>query len=394
MVRFVLAVLFQQGEIDSMQAIPRRQSLVSQTVAILREEVRRGEWREWLPGERALCESLQVSRNTLRAAVAQLKRDGVISSVHGAGNRILAVPEPASGNLRSRDVALLSPEALERLRPSMALWIDELRAMLSERGCRLHLFHGPQYFRANPGAALEKLVAQQRHGCWVLALSNEPIQRWFERSGVPCVVAGTVYAGVNLPFRDLDHRAVCRHAAGVMLGLGHRKVALLLHKSRRAGDLESEAGFVEGVRASPHSDAEASVMYHAATVSSISAALRRLMLQRPAPTALLVANAYHYLTVVSWLARSGVRVPQDVSVVSRDEDPFLSFLVPAPSRYVASPRTMAKTLLRPVLEILDGGVITHRAVRIMPNFIRGETVVAPRSGEACARAAGALSDPR
>lgn len=360
------------------KAIPRRQSLVSQTAAILREEILKGEWREWLPGERALCGSLQVSRNTLRAALAQLKRDGVIRSDHGAGNRILMRPERRAGSLQSRDVALLSPEALERLRPSMALWIDELRAMLSERGCRLHIFHGPQYFRVNPDAALGKLVSQHPHGCWVLALSNESTQRWFERSGFPCVVAGTVYPGLNLPFRDLDHRAICRHAAGVMLGLGHRKVGLLLQKSRRAGDLESEAGFREGVRSSPHADAEVSVSYHDATVGSIRTALRRLMDQRPPPTALLVANAYHYLTVVSLLAQSGVRVPAEVSVVSRDEDPFLSFLVPTPARYVASPRTMAKALLRPVLEILEGGVVTHRTIRIMPDFIRGETLVAPR----------------
>jgi DNA-binding LacI/PurR family transcriptional regulator len=360
-----------------MKSIPRRQSLVSQTAAILREEIRKGEWREWLPGERALCEALQVSRNTLRAALLQLKRDGVIRSAHGAGNRIISRPPRRAGTLRSHDVALLSPEALERLRPSQTLWIDELRAMLSERGCRLHVFHGPQYYRANPAAALEKLVAQHPHGCWVLALSNEPMQRWFERRGVPCVVSGSAYAGLNLPFRDLDHRALCRHAAGVMLGQGHRKVALLIPKSRRAGDLESEAGFVEGVRTSPHPDAEVAVSYHDATVSGISQALRRLMEQKPPPTALLVANAYYYLTVIGRLAQTGWRIPQDVSVISRDEDPFLSFVVPTPARYVASHHTMARTLLRPVLELLEGGVVTHSAIRIMPDFIRGETLAPP-----------------
>ena len=221
-------------------------------------------------------------------------------------------------------------------------------------------------------------MAQHPHGCWVLTLSNETTQRWFERKSVPCVVAGSVYAGLSLPFRDLDHRAMCRHAAGLMLGLGHRKLAMLIQKSRRAGDLESEAGFIEGVRSSPHADAEVVVAYHEATVASICNSLRRLMEQRPAPTALLVANAYHYLTAVGCLAQMNWRVPQDVSVVSRDEDPFLSFLVPTPARYVVSPHLMAKTLLRPVLELLEGGVITHRAIRIMPEFIRGATLAQPR----------------
>lgn len=363
-----------------MKSIPRRHSLVSQTAAILRDEIQRGTWRDWLPGERALCESLQVSRNTLRAALAQLKQDGVIRADHGAGNRILQRRRARKATLRSHDVALLAPEAIERMRPSQTLWIDELRAMLNERGCRLHLFHGPQYFRANPGAALEKLVTQHPHGCWVLTLSSEATQRWFESKAVPSVVAGSVHAGLNLPWRDLDHRAMCRHAAGVLLGLGHRKLALILPRSRRAGDLESEEGFLEGVRTSPHAEAKVTLCHHDASMAGISNALRRLLEQKPPPSALLVANAYHYLTVVSRLAQAGWRVPEDISVISRDEDPFLSFLVPAPARYVTSPQVMAKTLLRPLLELLEGGVVTHRAIRLMPEFVRGETLAPPRDG--------------
>lgn len=362
-----------------MSRIPQRLSLVSQTASYLRDEIEKGVWDEWLPGERALCESLQVSRNTLRSALAQLKRDRVIRSIHGSGNQIAIKSHQRMPRLQSHDVAFLTPEPLEQLRPMQTLWIDELRAMLSERGCRLHVFHGRQYFRINPGPALAKLTQQNPHGCWVLILSNEKTQRWFEQNRVPCIVAGSVYAGIDLPFRDIDHRAMCRHAAGVMLAAGHRKVALVIQRSRRAGDVASETGFMEGVKQSSHADANAVVCPHDATVSGICNALRRLMEQRPPPTALLVANPNHYLTIVSRLVQMGRRVPDDVSVVSRDEDPFLSYLVPNPTRYVTNAHALAKSLLRPLLELLEGGAVTHRAIRIMPNFVRGESLTPPRA---------------
>ncbi len=357
-----------------MFSLPRRQSLVAQTAQALRHEIGIGTWPEWLPSERSLCAMFQVSRNTLRAALAELQHEGLVRTEHGAGNRVLRASAKKRTTPESRDVGLLSPEPLEHLRPTQTLWIDELRALLIERDCRLHVFHGRQYFRSGPGPALEKLIAQQAHGCWILTLSNEAIQRWFSERRINCVVAGSVHGGLNLPSRDLDHRAMCRHAAGTLLGLGHRRLALLIEESRLAGDLESEAGFVEGVGLSRWPDADAVISRHDGTVAGIANALRRLMSSKSPPTAALVANAYHYLTVVSRLAQLDVRVPQDMSVISRDEDPFLSFLVPSPSRYAINARALSKSLVEPIWELLDHRPVARLTVRLMPEFTRGDSI--------------------
>ncbi|MES2694421.1 MAG: substrate-binding domain-containing protein [Verrucomicrobiota bacterium] len=349
---------------------------MAQTAGFLRAQIDGGEWRDWLPSERSLCDLLQVSRNTLRAALAQLQKEGRIRAVHGAGNQIIGGGKRGAVKAASNDVALLTPEPVERLRPMQTLWIDDMRALLSERGVRLRVFHGPQYYAPNPGPALQKLVARNPHGCWLLMLATESLQRWFAKNRVPCIVAGSTYPGLDLPSRDLDHRASCRHAAGALLSLGHRRLAMLTVKTRRAGDLESEAGFLEGVKQSRHAGAEALVIYHDETVAGIAQATRRVLKLNPRPTALMVVHPYHYLAVVSRLAQSGVRVPEDISIVSRDDDLFLGYLSPVPARYAVNPHTMAKSLLRPVLELLEGSAITQRTGRIMPEFVRGESVVA------------------
>lgn len=358
-------------------SLPQRQSLVTQTVAFLNAQIENGEWRDWLPSERSLCELLQVSRNTLRAALAQMNAEGRIRPVHGAGNRILATGVTGPGRPQSQDVALLTPEPLERLRPMQSLWIDEMRALLSERGMRLRVFHGRHYFGASPGPSLQKLVTRNQHGCWILMLANEPVQRWFSKHAIPCIVGGSTYPGLELPFRDLDHRAMCRHAAGVLLGVGHRRLVMVTRKSRRAGDLESEAGFLEGVRQSRHHDADAVVIYHEETLASVAHAVRRILRLQPLPTALLVVHPHYYLAVASRLAQSGVRIPQDISMISRDDDPFLSFIAPVPARYVVNPHVLAKSLLRPVLELVEGNAVSQHASRIMPEFLPGESVAAP-----------------
>lgn len=324
-----------------------------------------------------MCEKLQISRNTLRLALRHLKRDKVIEARQGAGNRIVGGPKDKLSGNDLTTVGLLMPEPLERLRPFHTLWIDELRALLIERGCRLHLHYGPQYFRQKARVALQKLVRLNPHCCWILYLSSEPMQRWFQENEIPCLVAGSIFPGVNLPFRDLNHRAICRHAAGVLLGLGHSRVAILMNRSNRAGDLESEAGFIDGIRHSANAGLESQVIRHDGTVASICHALRRLTEQNEPPTALLVVNPFHYLTVSSRLTQDGWCIPKDISLISRDEDPFLLSLVPEPARYVTSPHLFAKGLLRPVLELLQGHPLSEKNSMIVPKFIKGESLAPP-----------------
>jgi LacI family transcriptional regulator len=171
----------------------------------------------------------------------------------------------------------LIPELLENLRPIHTLWIDEMRALLIEQDCKLRVFHRHLYFRAKAGGSLQRLVRQNPSLCWILVLADEATQRWFAENHVPCVVAGSAFAGLDLPSVDLDHRMLCRHAAGVLLGLGHRRIALLNHKSRRAGDVESELGFIEGLRNSPHADVKPLIVYYGPTVSHLSHLVSRMM---------------------------------------------------------------------------------------------------------------------
>lgn len=353
-----------------MTLIPHR-TVASQLAVQLRAELTKGTWRGWLPSERVLSRTLQASRNTVRAALEQLKAEGLLAPVRGLGNRVIdGAKSPAAPDL-AKTVGVLIPEPIGRLRPLIALWIDELKDLLIEEGYRLRIHAGRQYYQTNPARALDRLIGQHAHSAWVLTLSSEAMQRWFARRGAPCLVAGSTYPDIALPHYDLDYRAICRHAAGILLRAGHRRLALLNRESRRAGDVDSERGFLEGVSRSPHRDATAVIAYHRDDVDSVARALRTLFDQKNPPTALVVSNSYAYLSTASVLAQRGLRVPQDISLISRDDDPFLASLVPEPARYRVDPHSFAKKIVGSLLQLLNRSTSQRSPALLLPKFAAG-----------------------
>ena len=351
---------------------PCYQTLSSQVAARILQGIEQGTWVDRLPPERALVSNLRVSRKTLRKALAELRRDGLFGPAGRWGRKITQRPA-AAGRKPVNSVALLTPEPLEQLRPYTAMWIDGLRSILFERGFRLVTFSGPAYFNQNLGEALDRLVKQSPQSCWLLMRSSSRAQRWFHKRGVPCVVAGSCHAGIPLPNVDLDYNAICRHAAGAMFRLGHRRIAFLNRQSQQAGDLEGEEGFLKGAASV---GATAVIARHDGTGEGAIQQLTRLFKWNQ-PTALLVNNPAFYLTTVSFLAGRGLRVGRDVSLISHDNDDFLSYLRPIPARYSFNPYVYARRLMSMIQLQISGQNVKPLAQRIAPDFQAGESLARP-----------------
>src|SRR5437868_5906891 len=114
--------------------LPQRHSLVSQTTDILREEIARGAWAKFLPGERELAIRLCISRPTLRAALDILRREGVIEVSERTRRKICHIPVKALKHVGPRRVVLLTPIPPHRFPPFVMFWMDEMRQRLGNEG--------------------------------------------------------------------------------------------------------------------------------------------------------------------------------------------------------------------------------------------------------------------
>jgi DNA-binding LacI/PurR family transcriptional regulator len=131
------------------------------------------------------------------------------------------------------------------------------------------------------------------------------------------------------------------------------------------------------VSSHPGSDATAEVAYHREDVESVARALKRLLDRDKPPSALVVCNSNVYLSAATLLAQRGLRVPQDISLISRDDDPFLRYVAPSPARYVVDPHTFAKKMLGSLLQLLSHGPALRASAPLLPKFATGGSIAAP-----------------
>jgi len=88
----------------------------------------------------------------------------------------------------------------------------------------------------------------------------------------------------------------------------------------------------------------------------------------------LIAKPSHVITAISHLLRRGIRVPADISVISRDDDPILDNLVPAVGRYQTDPTKFVRKVARIIIDTVESGSFQHRSQRMIPTFIPGQTL--------------------
>ncbi|HYF37856.1 MAG TPA: substrate-binding domain-containing protein [Prosthecobacter sp.] len=356
----------------SVPNLPKRVSLVAQTVNCLREGIRAGHWKERLPGERELCAKLQVGRRTLRGALEELQRQGWLEVADRKARRIRRETPAPGRSGEKKVVAVLSPRPMIELLPATMFVMDALRASLAEANCAVEFHVNRGCFSAKPSRALEELVNQHPADVWLIIGSKEPMQRWFLQRRLPCLVTGSFAWDIALPSVDVDYRAACHHAGGLLWRKGYRHVALVLHRDVYGGDVESEAGLRDALRSLAGTHLE--VLRHDGTSAHVCALVDKALGSARSPTAFVVAGTMQVVTVMMHLARRGKRIPGDVAVICRDDDPFLQAAVPTVARYSTDRTAFARRLALAARQLAETGSLPAHAIRLMPKLLDGESL--------------------
>ena len=200
----------------------------------------------------------------------------------------------------------------------------------------------------------------------------------FERRSVPHVFTSIWNPQSDSPTIGYDNMSLAQQAVGLLASLGHRRIAAIhgpLHQNDRTFARRSGAG-----AAAEKHDISISFIATSLNVAGGKQAAVKLLAAKSLPTAILCFSDVLALGTYFALAKAGIRIPEDISVMGFDNLDWSEHVVPAlttidlPARQmgaeVASQLVAHLEHSKPIQSVLLPGQILNR--QSVKNIARAE----------------------
>jgi LacI family transcriptional regulator len=335
----------------------------TQVENIILAKIESGEWPvdSKIPSERDLSIKLDVSRTTVRNAVQALTTRGMFDRKIGQGTFVrqrLGLPSfPPKHSAKGTFGYVVCKERSQRKPISSEAFYFDVFAGIEEESVRSGRHMLFSYLDEGSADEVEafKAFLDKVDGVVIEEARDEAFLDLVQRSGVPAALLAPTATHEGLDCVTMDLGAGVRRAVGYLRKLGHEKIAIvngpLAIESARvrcaAWREEMAESFDEGLSCGGEGwSAEAGY-----------AAVSELLVRRPDATALFCANDLLAVGALSALAKLGLRVPEDVSVVGFDDTELARHAAPPLTTMRIYSRDMARSAVKRVLERIEGGVL-------------------------------------
>lgn len=296
---------------------------------ILRSEIRSGiyEINTQLPTEQALCARHQASRQTIRKALSVLVAEGLIEKHQGSGSWVRDMSHTPPAPIRS--IAVVTTYISDYIFPGI---LREVETVLSQNNCTTLLF-ATQNQVSNERKVLLNILSQPHiDGVMVegtksaLPNPNLDLYQKLRKRKIPLVFINGCYQELDSVVSVMDDN----YGGGYMLtkyllDKGHTRIAGIFKNDDIQGH-QRYAGYAAALR-----DAGSSVQdehlywYDTETKSSFTAGEPcppRMLAALDGCTAAVCYNDEIASFLIRALLHTGVRIPEDLAVVSFDNSQY------------------------------------------------------------------------
>jgi DNA-binding LacI/PurR family transcriptional regulator len=339
-------------------------SASEQVAQHLRTGIRNQRWQGSMPGAARLARELKIGKNTIEGALALLEQDGHLINRGRSRRRAIRIPESAKGSSRLRVGILQYGKGWDPL--------HKLFGELQRMGCEVR--HAPKSLtdlKMDP-QRVARSIESVEVDAWIVGSASFEVLQWFAGRSTPVMGLGGRGRKLPIALTGIETGPVRAELVRKLHELGHRRIVMLSERVRREPPGLPEQTVLDEMERLGIPTGSYHLPDWGDTPQGLRACLDSLFAITP-PHALILGTPEIFFCVRDHLQQRGIRVPQDVSLVSVGSDPNFDWLEPGVARIEYSVDKMLRQCVLWVRALIRGRP-NQRKSFISAKLIEGGTI--------------------
>lgn len=202
---------------------------------------------------------------------------------------------------------------------------------------------------------------------------------FFTRQRIPMVEVDRQFAENEVDAVVIDNRGAARTTTEHLLALSHRRIALFIDETDWTTGRDRHRGYADALAAAGIDHDETLVVSAGWDVDAARDAAKQLLASDDRPTAVFAAN--NLLAEGIWRAAAdlGLAIPDDLSLVSFDDAPWMSMVTPGVTAITQDAVLLGETAVSTLLDRISAPGSAPRRVVLPANITRRASTARPRA---------------
>lgn len=192
--------------------------------------------------------------------------------------------------------------------------------------------------------------------------------------GIPLVLLNRELEDVHITNILSDDKMGAYKAVEYLINQGHREIAIIEGKEGFKSSTERKQGFIEAIIDNNIPINKDYIMKGNYDLESGYKAMKTLLSKSRIPTAVFCSNDDMAVGAMKAIVESGLRVPEDISILGFDDNLFSAFLTPTLTTVKRPIEKISTEGAKILLEIIENKCIKKETVYINTTFVERQSV--------------------